>query len=110
MEAVEGVEQEGLRALAVVAVRGEHARREVGLRQDRPIAARLRVVEGLVERAAGLVAAAEDHEGVTEPHEGDRPHRAAYRVRGRTEGGEEASVDVDRGLASLIVLAFVGFM
>src|SRR5437667_12780006 len=110
MEACEGVEQEGLRALAVVAVRGEHARREEGLRQDRPIAARLRVVEGLVERAAGLVPAAELHERVPAPHEGDRPHRAALRVRGRTEGGEDVRVDVDRVLPSLIVLAFVGLV
>src|SRR5438105_8495912 len=110
MEAVEGVEQEGLRALAVVAVRGEHARREEGLRQDRPIAARLRVVEGLVERAAGFVPAAEFHERVPAPHEGDRAHRAAFRVRGRTEGGEEVRVDVGRVLPSLIVLAFVGLV
>src|SRR5947207_14949142 len=110
MEALEGVEEEGLRAFAVVAVRGEDARGEEGLRHDRPIAARLRVVEGLVERAAGLVPAAELHERVPAPHEGDRAHRAAFRVRGGIEGGEEVRVDVDRLLPSLIVLAFVGLV
>src|SRR5437773_8375748 len=110
MEALEGVEEEGFRTFAVVPVRGEDARGEEGLRQDRPIAARLRVVEGLVERAAGLVPAAEFHERVPAPHEGDRPHRPAFWVCGPTEGGEEVRVDVDRVLPSLIVLAFVGLV
>src|SRR5437762_2498051 len=110
MEALEGVEEEGFRTFAVVPVRGEDARGEEGLRQDRPIAARLRVVEGLVERAAGLVPAAELHQRVPASHEGDRTHRAALRVRGRTEGGEEVRVDVNRVLPSLIVLAFVGLV
>src|SRR5439155_21024995 len=110
MEALEGVEEEGLPPLAVVLVRREDAGGEEGLGDDGGIAAAFRLVQGLVERPAGVIPPMEFHERVAGPHEGDRAHRAGFRILGGTEGREEFRICVEGLLPPLIVLSLVAFV
>src|SRR5437879_8749841 len=81
MEAFEGVEEERLASFAVILVRREHAGGEEGLGDDDRVAAPLGLVQGLVERGAGVLPPAELHKCVALSHQSDRAHRTRFRIR-----------------------------
>src|SRR3989475_12505685 len=110
---LEGVEQERLRALRIVAVRGEDAGREEGLAEETWLAGRLRLVQSRIEGRARVVPTAELHQCVPLSQEGECAHRrirgcaGAFRIQVRglrpSQGSRFLDAVMERGVRRLAI-------